>query len=159
MEPTDLDVVLNQVLAGFKRAIQDSSAVITRDPLLTVMADPKQMTQLLQHLIENAIKFRPAQKDASNDQETLCIHVSAERKGNEWLFAVSDNGIGIEPQYTERIFVIFQCLHSRAEYPGTGIGLAICKRIVERHGGRMWVQSQLGQGATFYFSIPAEQVL
>jgi light-regulated signal transduction histidine kinase (bacteriophytochrome) len=146
IEPTDCTAVLEQALANLKAAMEKSGAVVTHDPLPTVMADNLQLVQLLQNLIGNAIKFHV--------EEPPRIHVSAEQKGNEWVFSVRDNGIGIDLQYAERIFVIFQRLHTREEYPGTGIGLAICKKIVERRGGRIWVESQAGIGSTFYFTIP-----
>ena len=145
-EPADCAAVLEQALANLKAAIDKDGAVVTHDPLPTVMADNLQLVQLFQNLIGNAIKFHV--------EEPPRIHVSAEQKGNEWVFSVRDNGIGIDPQYAERIFVIFQRLHAREEYPGTGIGLAICKKIVERRGGRIWVESQPGTGSTFYFTIP-----
>jgi len=145
-EPIDCQVILDQSLANLQRAIEDSQAIITHDPLPTVMADDTQMVQLFQNLIGNAIKFRT--------QEQMRVHISAQAKGREWVFSVRDNGIGIDPQYFERLFVIFQRLHSKEEYPGTGIGLAVCKRVVERHGGKIWVESQPGQGSTFYFTIP-----
>ena len=145
-EPTDCTAVLDQALANLKAAMEKSGAVVTHDPLPTVMADNLQLVQLFQNLIGNAIKFHV--------EKPPRIHVSAEQKGNEWVFSVRDNGIGIDPQYAERIFIIFQRLHTREEYPGTGIGLAICKKIVERRGGRIWVESQLGKGSTFYFTIP-----
>jgi chemotaxis family two-component system sensor kinase Cph1 len=110
------------------------------------MADETQLIQLFQNLLANAIKF--------HGEEQPRIHVSAKEDSNECLFSVSDNGIGINPEYFDRIFVIFQRLHGREEYPGTGIGLSVCKRIVERHGGRIWVESQPGEGATFHFTIP-----
>ena len=108
--------------------------------------DATQITQLFQNLIGNAIKFR--------SERSPEIHVGARKEEGRWVFWVRDNSIGIEPQYAGRIFQIFQRLHTRKQYPGTGIGLAICKKIVERHGGEIWVESQLGQGSTFYFSIP-----
>ena len=149
----DTQAILQQVLANLKVAIDESGATITHDPLPMVMADPIQLTQLFQNLVGNALKFR---RDIPPQ-----IHVDAERQDNGthgeaayWLFSVRDNGIGIEPQYAERIFVIFQQLHTRDKYPGTGIGLALCKRIVERHGGRIWVESEPGQGSSFFFTLP-----
>jgi light-regulated signal transduction histidine kinase (bacteriophytochrome) len=144
--PTDVSVILNRAIANLKVTIEESGAVLTCDRLPTVMADTTQLTQLFQNLISNAIKFR--------GQEPLEVHIGAEHHDHEWLLSVRDNGIGIDPQYAERIFLIFQRLHSRAEYSGTGIGLAICKKIVERHGGQIWVKSEPGQGSTFYFTIP-----
>ncbi len=146
LEPTDSSDVLALALDNLKVALRESGAVVTQDALPTVIADASQMAQLFQNLIGNAIKF--------HGQEPLRVHVSAERKGDEWVFSVRDNGIGLDTDFSDRIFVIFQRLNSRTEYPGTGIGLAICKRIVERHGGRIWVVSEPGQGATFYFTIP-----
>jgi signal transduction histidine kinase len=145
-EPTNCEDVLEQVLSNIEVAIDESGAVVTRDTLPTVAADASQLTQLFQNLISNAIKFRGG--------DVPRVHVAAERKDSEWLFSVSDNGIGIEEEFFERIFVIFQRLHGRDEYSGTGIGLAVCKKIVERHGGRMWVESEQGKGTTFYFTIP-----
>jgi len=107
------------------------------------------MTQLFQNLISNAIKFR--------SNQTPRIHIAAERKGDEWLFSIKDNGIGIDPQYKDRILKIFQRLHSSDEYPGTGIGLALCKKIVEYHDGEFWVESDFGKGATFYFTLPIKE--
>jgi PAS domain S-box-containing protein len=149
LESTDCETVLNQSLNNLKVAIEENGAVVTHDPLPTVMADHLQLGQLFQNLIGNAIKFR--------GNEPPRIHVSAGRKGNVWTFSVRDNGIGIAPEYAQRIFVIFQRLHGRNEYDGTGIGLAICKRIVERHGGRIWAESEVGKGATFYFTLPASK--
>jgi PAS domain S-box-containing protein len=146
-ERTDIGGVLAAVLANLRAAIEESGAAVTHGPLPTVMADPWQLTQLFQNLIGNAIKFRR--------DEPPRVHVVAEREGNDWVFSVRDNGIGIEPEYLDRIFLIFQRLHSRGEYPGTGIGLAICKQIVERHGGHIGVESQPQAGSTFYFTLPA----
>jgi PAS domain S-box-containing protein len=147
--PANCSVVLEQALRNLRSAIEESSAKVTYDLLPTVMGDEAQLISLFQNLIGNAIKFRSL--------EPLKIHVSARREGGEWIFSVRDNGIGIDPKQAERIFVIFQRLHTRQEYPGTGIGLAICKRIVERHGGRIWVESNPGTGTTFYFTIPERQ--
>ena len=113
------------------------------------MADKGQLVQLLQNLIGNAIKF--------HGQEPPCVHISAKNQQTEYQFSISDNGIGIDPQYFDRLFKIFQRLHTREEYPGSGIGLAICKKIVERHGGRIWVESELGKGSTIYFTIRKEK--
>ncbi len=146
-ERTDCNEVLGQVIANLQVAIQESGGLVTHDTLPTVMADASQLPQVFQNLISNAIKFRG--KDAPR------VHVTAARQGARWMFTVRDNGIGIDPEFADQIFVIFQRLHSREEYPGTGIGLALCKKIVERHGGRIWVESQPGNGATFYFTIPA----
>jgi signal transduction histidine kinase len=144
--PSDAQYALDQALANLQVAIRECDAIVTHDPMPTVTADPTQLMQLLQNLIGNALKFR--------GDRTPEIHVGAEYRDKAWLFSVRDNGIGIEPQYTERIFVIFRRLHTREEYPGAGIGLAICKRIVERHGGRIWVETEPGEGSTFYFTLP-----
>jgi chemotaxis family two-component system sensor kinase Cph1 len=144
---TDMEIALGQALTNLQKRIRASNAtIITHDPLPTLMADGTQLMQVFQNLIVNAIKFR-----SQADPE---IHIKAERLEDEWLFSVRDNGIGIDPQFSDRIFVIFQRLHTRDEYPGTGMGLAICKKIVECHRGKIWVESELGQGATFYFTIP-----
>jgi signal transduction histidine kinase len=145
-QEVDCNGVLEEVLNDLQIAVEESRAVVTRDPLPTVLADRVQLGQLFQNLIGNAIKF--------HGEEPPRVYVSAERRLNEWLFSIRDNGVGVDPEYAERIFVIFQRLHNRGEYPGTGIGLAICKKIVERHGGRIWVVSQTGQGATFHFTLP-----
>jgi PAS domain S-box-containing protein len=150
LEPTDCEMVLNQSLSNLKVAIEDNGAVVTHDPLPTVTGDNPELVELFQNLIGNAIKFR--------GDEPPRVHVSASRNGNEWTFSVRDNGIGIAPEYAERIFVIFQRLHSREEYPGTGIGLAISQKIVERHGGRIWMESEPEKGTTFYFTLPKEGV-
>jgi PAS domain S-box-containing protein len=146
-EPTDCSGILNHALSNLRVASEESEATITFDDLPVVEADATQLTQVFQNLISNAIKFHKTDIPP-------CIHVSAERQGDEWLFSVRDNGIGIAPEHIERIFLIFQRLHTREEYPGTGIGLAVCKKIVERHNGRIWVESKPGEGSTFYFTIP-----
>jgi PAS domain S-box-containing protein len=145
--PTDCGKVLETAIANLQTAIEENGAAVAQDPLPVVMADDSQMLQLFQNLVANAVKFHGA--------EPPRVHVSARRQAKDWLFAVRDNGIGIDSAHQQRIFTIFQRLHGKAEYPGTGIGLAICKKIVERHGGRIWVESQAGQGATFLFTIPA----
>jgi PAS domain S-box-containing protein len=145
-EPVDCEKILNRTLANLEPQIIESGAVITHDPLPEIIADEAQIIQLFQNLMSNAIKFR--------GDKTPEIHVGAKRAGREWLFSVRDNGIGIEPEFVDRIFILFQRLHTIDEYEGTGIGLAICKKVVERHGGRIWVESQPGSGTTFYFTIP-----
>lgn len=142
----DGETVLRQAVNNLQVAIAESSATITHDPLPQVNGDKTQWLQLFQNLIANAIKFRR--------EEPPQIHIMAELKEREWLFSVRDNGIGIKPQYLDRIFEIFKRLHTRREFPGTGIGLAMCKKIVERHGGSIWAESQPGVGTTFYFTIP-----
>jgi len=145
-EPVDCEALLEHVLSNLHVTVRENDAVVTHDPLPNVKADGSQLGQVFQNLLSNAIKFR--------SKETPRIHVSMEELGSEWLFSVRDNGIGIDPEYSNRIFVIFQRLHGKAEYPGSGIGLAICKKIVERHGGRIWVKSQPGKGTMFRFTIP-----
>jgi light-regulated signal transduction histidine kinase (bacteriophytochrome) len=144
--PTNCEAVFDRAIANLREAIEESDAAVSHDALPTVMADGSQLIQLFQNLIGNAVKFREAEPPG--------VHVSAEKKENEWLFSVQDNGIGIDPEHYERIFMIFHRLQSEAGYPGTGIGLSICKKIVERHGGRIWVSSDPGKGSTFYFTIP-----
>jgi light-regulated signal transduction histidine kinase (bacteriophytochrome) len=142
----DGNAIFRQARDNLAKAIEDSGVVIFQDPLPKVSGDEMQLIQLFQNLMANAIKFRGL--------ESPQIQVSARKNGQNWIFAIRDNGIGIAPEHQERIFSIFQRLHQRSEYPGTGIGLAICKKIVERHGGRIWVESQVGKGSTFYFTIP-----
>jgi len=150
LKPVDFSLALDKAVLNLKTAIEESGAIITHDELPTVMADTSQITRLFQDLIGNAIKF--------HGKEALRVHISAERKDNEWVFSVRDNGIGIEPDARERIFLDFQRLHERGKHPGTGMGLAICKRIVEQHGGRIWVESELQKGSTFHFTIPYKEV-
>ena len=143
----EVEVALEQALTNLQRRIRDSQAeIIIADPLPTLKADGTQLMQLFQNLIGNAIKFRSS--------EPPKITIGVERQEDEWLFSVQDNGIGLDPQFSDRIFVIFQRLHTRDEYPGTGMGLAICKKIIECHRGKIWVESELGKGSTFYFTIP-----
>ena len=144
----DCQVILQQVLDNLQMVIAESGAIITYEPLPTLVGDSTSFGQLLQNLLTNAMKFR--------SKQTPEVHIAVRHlvTSQEWLFTIADNGIGIEPEYYERIFLIFQRLHTRSEYPGTGIGLAICKKIVDRHGGRIWVESVVGQGTTFYFTIP-----
>jgi len=148
--PADLNAVLGIALENLTVRVRESGARILHEPLPTLKVDANQMTLLFQNLVGNAIKFRGEQPPE--------VHVSARADNGDWVFTVRDNGIGIEPQYFERIFRIFQRLHTRKQYPGTGIGLAICKKIVERHGGRIWVESQPGKGSSFCFTVSEKLV-
>ena len=149
-EPSDFNVILAKALANLETAIAEAGVEVSHEQLPVLNADAAQMTQLFQNLVSNAIKFRRELPPK--------IHVAVRRDEHDWVFSVKDNGIGMEPEYFDRIFVIFQRLHTRAEYPGTGIGLAICKKIVERHGGRIFVESELGQGSIFSFTLPDQGV-
>jgi PAS domain S-box-containing protein len=148
-ERAEIGAVLDGVLRTLTVSIEESGAVITHDCLPTVTFNPVELTQVLQNLIGNALTFRGERKPE--------IHVGAQRQPGGWLLTVRDNGIGIDPQFSDRIFLIFQRLHTREQYPGTGIGLAICKKVVERHGGRIWVESQPAMGSTFCFTIPDQE--
>jgi PAS domain S-box-containing protein len=141
--------VVNDARALLESSIHDSGAQVTCGPLPEIMGNRSQLVQLIQNLIGNGLTYR-------SDQAPR-IHLSAERRGNEWIFSVRDNGIGIDPKYHEQIFELFKRLHDQQDYPGTGIGLAVCRRAVNRHGGRIWVESEPGHGSTFYFTIPAEK--
>ena len=147
---TSSEYALEQALQNLQWTIKDSGAEVTHDPLPTVQADEIQLVQLFQNLVSNAVKYQ--------NPGVPRVHISAARRGNaSWIFAVKDNGLGIEPQYFERIFGMFQRLHKRDEYSGTGVGLAICKKIMERHGGRLWVESDPGHGSTFSFALAASE--
>jgi PAS domain S-box-containing protein len=150
MVPVACGEIVQKAATNLQSAINDAGASVTWDELPTIRGDASQLVQLFQNLIGNAIKFR--------SQELPHVHISAslEEKENRWLFAVRDNGIGIDPKYHERIFEIFKRLHTSDRYPGTGIGLAVCRKVVQRHGGRIWVESEPGKGGTFYFTIPRE---
>lgn len=146
--PTCMKDVVRDALAGLETAITQAGADVNIHDMPLVFVDRTQIRQLWQNLISNAIKFR-------RGDATPRVDVRATRDGAEWEFAVVDNGIGIDPKYTDKVFEIFQRLHTSDEYAGTGIGLAMCKKIVERHGGRIWFQSELGAGSTFSFTLPA----
>jgi signal transduction histidine kinase len=148
LQPTESGTALERALKNLKLMIEDNEGSVTHDRLPAVLADDRQLEQLFQNLVGNAIKY--------HGDEPPRVHISAERRDGWCTFAVKDNGIGIEPQHFERIFQVFQRLHTREEYPGTGIGLAVCKKIVERHGGRIWVESEPGKGSTFRFTLPAK---
>ncbi|MEO3805832.1 ATP-binding protein [Nonomuraea sp. B1E8] len=144
----DSGVALDAALENLSAAIEDTGATVTRDELPRVTGNRVQLTQLFQNLVENAVKFRA--------EEPPRIHIGAERNGDMWEFSCSDNGIGVEPKYADRIFLIFQRLHPRDVYPGTGIGLALCRKIVEYHGGRLWLDGETeGGGTTFRWTLPA----
>jgi signal transduction histidine kinase len=147
-QQTDMNLTLNQVEKNLTASIEESKAIITHDALPVVYAAPQQMIHLLQNLVSNGIKFR--------GQDVPRINVSADRIDGYWQFSVSDNGIGIDSKYQDKMFKMFSRLHSQQEYEGTGIGLALVKRIVERHGGKVWFESEVGKGSTFYFTIPAK---
>src|SRR5208337_2781184 len=142
--PTDCEAIFADVVSNLGSAIEENGATVTHDPLPTVMADRNQLTSLFQNLLGNAIKFRAV--------DPPVVHVSARRNESEWFFSVRDNGIGIDPEHFERVFLIFQRLHGKSEYAGTGVGLAICRKVVKQHGGRIWIESHAGKGSTFYFT-------
>jgi light-regulated signal transduction histidine kinase (bacteriophytochrome) len=148
-KPLSLEAPLQRAVTNLRAAIEESGAAVSWDSLPSVDVDEGQLAQLFQNLIGNALKFR--------GQAVPRIHVSALEENAEWRVSIADNGIGIEPQYFERIFMVFQRLHTMGEYPGTGIGLAICKKVAERHGGRIWVESQPGAGSTFHFTLPKKE--
>jgi chemotaxis family two-component system sensor kinase Cph1 len=145
--PVDLEAKLEQVLENLNQLISASKATVTHDSLPNIVADKVQILQLLQNLISNAIKY--------NDKDNIKVHIGVKLDGDNWLFSVQDNGIGIDEQYFDQIFEIFKRLDSRSKYMGTGIGLAICRRVIDNHGGKLWVESTLGEGSTFYFMLPA----
>jgi signal transduction histidine kinase len=145
--PTDLNSVLDEVLKNLAVTLKEHGVTVTCSPLPTISADHFQVVQLFQNLIGNSIKFRA--------KRNPCVTISAERRGHDWLFSVFDNGIGIAAEHNDLIFKIFQRLHTRVEYAGNGVGLAICKKIVEHNGGRIWVESELGRGSNFRFTFPA----
>lgn len=147
-ETVDLERVLDRLSVTLEGAIEESGAIVTHDVLPAVRSDETQLARVFQNLLGNALKFRRPDVPPR-------VHVSAERRQHRWVFSIRDNGIGIDSGYADRIFVIFQRLHTRTEYPGTGIGLAICKRIVERLGGEIWFESEPGKGTTFFFALPA----
>jgi light-regulated signal transduction histidine kinase (bacteriophytochrome) len=148
--PVSCQKALDTALANLQAGIAESRARVTHDDLPTVLAQPTQLSQLFQNLIGNAVKFR---RDGLDPQ----IHVGCQRDDGHWLFRVTDNGIGIEPEFHEKVFLIFQRLHGRGKYPGTGIGLAICKKIVEQHGGKIWIESKPDEGSTFCFTLPEDR--
>lgn len=149
LENTDCNVVVEQALKNLQAAIRESGALVRCDRLPVVLAMGSQLVQVFQNLIGNGLKF--------HGPEAPAIQISAQKQADEWVFSVTDNGIGIAPEYCREIFVIFKRLHTRTEYPGNGIGLAICRKIIELHGGRIWVTSKEGHGSTFQFTLPARE--
>jgi light-regulated signal transduction histidine kinase (bacteriophytochrome) len=148
LSPTSSQEALDFALKNLGSAIDQSGAAVTHDPLPVVRADKTQLTQVFQNVVGNALKFRDPDRPPR-------IHVAVRQEQGKWLFSVADNGVGFEQQYEEKMFVIFQRLHGRGNYPGTGIGLAICRRIIERHGGRIWARGEPGKGSTFFFTLPS----
>ena len=146
VKPVNFENVLDEALLNLKVPIEENNAVITHDPLPTIISDAQLKVQLFQNLIGNAIKY--------HSKETPKIHISAKKEKSQYLFSIKDNGIGISPEHLKRIFTIFQRLHTREEYEGTGIGLAIAQKIVHQQGGEIWLESELGKGSTFYFTLP-----
>ncbi|WP_192259186.1 ATP-binding protein [Mesorhizobium caraganae] len=149
-EAIDCTLVVERALTNLKAALIESGAIIRKSELPKIDGDRFQLVQLFQNLIGNAIKFR--------GERVPEIEIAAQRDGREWLFSIADNGIGIDARYIEQLFTVFKRLHTRAEYPGTGIGLAICKKVVERHGGRIWIESEVGHGSTFFFTLPCQDI-
>jgi light-regulated signal transduction histidine kinase (bacteriophytochrome) len=145
--PVDCDVVFDQVIESCRVMIEESGAIVTRDPLPTVEGDEGQISQLFHNVLINALKYK--KEDVPPE-----VHVATRHTGHEWLFSFRDNGIGIAHEYLEQVFVIFKRLHKKTEYPGTGIGLALCQRIIEGRAGRIWVESKPGVGSIFYFTWP-----
>jgi light-regulated signal transduction histidine kinase (bacteriophytochrome) len=143
---TDLNVVLADALSTLENVVKESGAVVTADVLPRLSVNPRMVAMVFQNLISNALKFRRDEKPE--------VHIGVRRVEGEWVFSVRDNGIGIDRRHFDRLFQVFQRLHARGDYPGTGIGLAICKKVVERHHGRIWVESELGKGSTFSFTLP-----
>jgi light-regulated signal transduction histidine kinase (bacteriophytochrome) len=146
LQSTDCNIVLQTALLNLEAAIREGHAVVEHGQLPVVMADSSQLAQVFQNLIGNAVKFHGA--------ESPLVRVNAEAQAKEWVFSVADNGIGIAPEQAENVFIIFRRLHTRAEYPGNGIGLSICKKIIEQHGGRIWFESEPGHGSSFRFTLP-----
>jgi light-regulated signal transduction histidine kinase (bacteriophytochrome) len=149
LQDTSSEEALGQALRNLRSAIQESGAQVTHDPMPAVLADEMQLTQLFQNLVGNAIKYQ--------NPGVPRIHIAAARGEGKWIFSIKDNGLGIDPQYFEKIFGMFQRLHKREEFAGTGIGLAICKKIIERHGSSITVESTLGQGSTFSFALEGSE--